>query len=149
MTRRFLPLAMALCLLGAAAPALAQQSCGDDLKKLAEKREAALAAVNSIAAASKAKGQQMDPAVFCAKSAPLNQAENALLAYMIKNKDWCEIPDQVVEQLKAVHVKSSGFAAKACSVAAQIKKMKEQQAAGGGAGGPSGPQAQPLPAGPL
>jgi hypothetical protein len=146
MARRFLPLAMAMFLLGAAGPALAEQSCGDDLKKLAEKREAALAGVNAIAMASKAKGQQMDPAVFCARSAPLNQAENALLAYMLKNKDWCEIPDQVVEQLKAVHAKSASFAAKACSVAAQIEKMKKQQAAGGG---PAGPQAQPLPAGPL
>ena len=38
-----------------------------------------------------------------------------------------------------------GFNAKACKVAAQIKKMKEQAAQGGG----GGPQAQPLPAGPL
>ena len=50
----------------------------------------------------------------------------------------------MIDQLKATHAKSIGFSNKACNVAAQMKKMKEQAAEGGGA-----PQAQPLPAGPL
>jgi hypothetical protein len=69
---------------------------------------------------------------------------------MEKNKDWCQVPDDAISALKATHVKSVSFAAKACGVASQIKKMKEQaekNAAAGGAGG--APQAQPLPAGPL
>ena len=126
-----------------AVPAFADQSCGDDLQKLAQRREAALSGINGLVAA--AHGKQLDPAIFCARSAPLGQAETAMLAYMLKNKDWCQIPDAVIEQLKAAHAKSVGFASKACSVAAQMKKMKEQAAQGGG----GGPQAQPLPAGPL
>ena len=47
--------------------------------------------------------------------------------------------------IKEHHAKNMAFSAKACTVAAQMKKMKEQAAQGGG----SGPQAQPLPAGPL
>ena len=90
-----------------------------------------------------AHGKQLDPAVFCAKSAGLNAAENAMIAYMEKNKDWCEIPEEAIAGLKANHAKSLSFSTKACAVAAQIKKMKEQQAAGGG------PMAQPLPTGPL
>ena len=74
-----------------------------------------------------------------ASSAP----KSALIAYMEKNKDWCSFPDEAINQLKEHHTKNAGFSAKACAVAAQIKKMKDQQAAGGG------PQAQPLPAGPL
>ena len=66
-----------------------------------------------------------------------------MIAYMEKNKDWCQIPDEAIAQLKANHAKSVAFSAKACKVAAQIKKMKEQQAQGGA------PQAQPLPTGPL
>ena len=85
----------------------------------------------------------MDPAGFCARTAPLLHAEEALIAYMEKNKEWCSFPDEAIANLKAGHVKNAGFNAKACQVAAQIKKMKEQAAQGGG------PQAQPLPAGPL
>jgi hypothetical protein len=128
----------------AAAPAFADQSCGDDLQKLSQRREAALQSINGLVAA--AHGKQLDAAAFCARSAPLNQAETVMIAYMEKNKDWCQIPDAAIDQLKAAHAKSVSFSGKACSVAAQMKKMKEQAAQGGGAGAP---QAQPLPAGPL
>lgn len=134
-------LALSLGGVGWAAPSFAQQSCGDDLQKLAQRRETELAAINNLVKS--ARGKQLDPAIFCAKSAPLNAAENAMIAYMEKNKDWCQIPDEAISQLKANHAKSVAFSAKACNVAAQIKKMKEQQAQGGG------PQVQPLPTGPL
>jgi hypothetical protein len=119
------------------AASFAQQSCGEDLKHLSEKRAAELDRVNGMVRA--AKGKPMDPAKFCSQSAGLNSAESALIAYMEKNKDWCGVPDEVLGSLKANHVKSVAFSAKACAVAAQFKK---QQAAGAA-------QAQPLPAGPL
>jgi hypothetical protein len=136
-------LVLGLSLGGAAwaAPSFAQQSCGEDLQKLAQRREAELTIINNLVKS--AHGKQLDPTVFCAKSAGLNTAETAMIAYMEKNKDWCQIPDEALDQLKANHAKSVAFSGKACAVAAQIKKMKEQQAAGGG------PQAQPLPTGPL
>ena len=82
----------------AAAPALADQSCGDDLQKLSQRREAALQSINGLVAA--AHGKQLDATAFCAHSAPLGQAETAMLAYMEKNKDWCQIPDAAIEQLR-------------------------------------------------
>jgi len=133
-------LALALAAAAWAAPALAQ-SCTDDLQKLAHRREAEMATINTIIKA--AKGKQLDPTVFCAKSGGLIAVENAMIAYMEKNKDWCGIPDDVIGGLKANHVKSTAFAAKACKVAGELKKAKQQAADGGG------PQAQPLPAGPL
>jgi invasion protein IalB len=132
--------AIAAGVLALDAAAQAQQACGDDLKKLSEKREAELNKVNGLVKA--AKGKPMDPALFCRQSAGLNSSESALIAYMEKNKDWCSIPDEVVNALKANHVKSVAFSAKACSVAAQMKKQQE-------AGGVGAPQAQPLPTGPL
>ena len=144
MMRRFKTmLFLALTLVGAAwaAPSYAQ-SCAEDLQKLAQRREAELAVINGLVKS--AHGKQLDPTVFCSKSAGLNSAENAMIAYMEKNKDWCQVPDEAVTQLKANHAKSLAFTAKACNVAAQMKKMKEQQAQGGGP-----QQAQPLPAGPL
>jgi hypothetical protein len=135
-------LVLVLSLGGAAwaSPSFAQ-SCGEDLQKLARQREVELAIINDLVKS--AHGKQLDPTVFCAKSAGLNKAETAMIAYREKNKDWCQVPDEALAQLKANHAKSVAFSGKACTVAAQIKKMKEQQAAGGG------PQAQPLPTGPL
>ena len=133
---------VALSLAGVAwaAPSFAQ-SCGDDLKQLAQRREAQLVSINTLVKA--AKGKPLDPVAFCAKSGGLISVENAMIAYMEKNKDWCQIPDEAIAALKANHVKSAEFSAKACKVAAEIKKMKDQQAQGGA------PQVQPLPTGPL
>jgi len=145
MARRILlSLAVAALLVGDIGVAFADQNCGDDLQKLAQRREAALQSINSLVSA--AHGKQLDPSAFCARSAPLNQAENAMIAYMEKNKDWCSFPDEAISQLKEHHAKNTAFSAKACTVAAQMKKMKEQAAQGNAA---AGPQAQPLPAGPL
>ncbi len=119
----------------------ARADCGSDMQKLAQDRNAQLQIVNDFAKSF--HGKPMDPEAFCAKSAGLIRAEAALIAYMEKNKDWCSFPDETIDQLKEHHAKNAGFNAKACTVAAQMKKMKEQAAQGGG------PQAQPLPAGPL
>ena len=51
-----------------------------------------------------------------------------MLAYMVKNKDWCQIPDDAIASFKASHAKSVAFGGKACTVAAQIEKMKKQAA---------------------
>ena len=119
----------------------AHADCGGDMQKLAQDRNAQLEIVNNFAKSF--HGKPMDPEAFCVKSAGLIRAESALIAYMEKNKEWCSFPDESINQLKEHHAKNAGFNAKACTVAAQIKKMKEQQAQGGG------PQAQPLPSGPL
>lgn len=140
------PIRLALFVFGLAAGSLLSatsfaQSCGDDLKRLSEKREVELNKINAMVRAS--KGKPMNPALFCSQSAGLNSAENALIAYMEKNKDWCGVPDDALTSLKENHVKSLAFSNKACAVAAQMKKREAAGAANGG------PQAQPLPAGPL
>jgi hypothetical protein len=125
--------------MGLTGPAYAD--CGSDMQKLAEARNTQLQAVNDFAKSF--RGKPMDPEGFCTKSAGLIRAESALIAYMERNKDWCSFPDEAVSSLKEHHAKNAQFNAKACTVAAQMKKMKEQAAQGGGQ------QAQPLPAGPL
>jgi hypothetical protein len=122
----------------------ASADCGQEMQKLAQARNVELEKVNAFAKA--AHGKPLDPAAFCVKSGGLLRAESAIIAYMEKNKDWCSFPDEAIANLKTSHAKNAGFNAKACAVAAKIKKMKEQAAQGGGEGGP---QAQPLPRGPL
>jgi hypothetical protein len=124
--------------------ATARAECGDDLKKLSERRAGILAEINNMAAQSRKEKKPMDAAVVCAKAHTLGASEDALIAYMEKNKDWCSIPDEVVANLKASHAKSVEFGGRACVAAANMKKMQQQQAAGGA---PQGPP--PLPAGPL
>ena len=51
-----------------------------------------------------------------------------MLAYMQKNKDWCQIPDEAIGQLKETHAKSVAFGGKACTVAAQLRTMKAKAA---------------------
>ena len=136
-----LALAVAAAGLGLSAPALAD--CGSDMQKLAQERNVELQRINDFAKSF--HGKPLDPAQFCVKSAGLLRAEGALIAYMEKNKDWCSFPDDAINNLKTSHAKNQGFSAKACTVAEKMKKMKEQAAQGGG----GGPQAQPLPAGPL
>jgi hypothetical protein len=120
----------------------AYADCGSDMQKLAQDRNAQLQIVNTFAQSF--HGKPMDPQAFCFKSAGLIRAEGALIAYMEKNKDWCGVPDEVLASLKASHAKTTDFGGKACVAAAKVKKMQEQQAAGGGQ-----PQAPALPAGPL
>lgn len=134
---RFALFVVVLTCAAATAGAAIAQECGDDLKRMSDRRNAELEKVNNLVRA--AKGKPMDPNVFCAKSSGLIAAENVMIAYMEKNKDWCGVPDEALEGLKANHVKSVEFAHKACTVAAQMKKEQAQGAA----------QAQPLPAGPL
>jgi hypothetical protein len=145
MTMRFTAMAsLALAFAGMiwAAPAVAQ-NCSEDVQKLVQRRVAEMQTINKIAQSAKAAHKQIDPVVFCAKSGGLLSADKAMGDYLEKNKDWCQIPDEFVANFKATAAQDAGTSGKACKVAAQFKKMKEQADSGGG------PQAQPLPAGPL
>ncbi len=142
-------LVLATAWLLTATPAFAAQDCAVDLQSLAGRRETALKNINALVAT--AHGKKLDPDAFCARSGPLNSTEDAMIAYMVKNKDWCQIPDDAINQLRASHAKSAAFGAKACTVAVQIRKMKSQaaQAQAQAAQGGGAPQVQPLPTGPL
>ena len=138
----------AVVVLIGAGSAFAQQSCNDDIKRLSQRREAELVGINSLVKAT--KGGKLDPTVFCARSGGLLAAENALIAYLAKNETWCSVPPNVVEGLRGNHAKTLAFSGKACTVAAQIKKLKAQAAQQSAAGGGNGASAvQALPAGPL
>jgi len=125
--------------------ALAQQSCQEDFQKLSVKRMGAIQALNDLGKAGKGK---MDPTAACAVSKKLVGVEGEMAGYMTKNKEWCNIPDQVLEGFKAAATKTKGFSAQACTAAAKMKEMMDQQreqaANGGGLGAPP-----KLPAGPL
>lgn len=121
------------------------QSCNDDLAKLGQKRGAQIEALNGIAKANKGK---LDPVAACPRFRELASIENEMVAYLVKNKDWCNIPDEFLNNFKTGSAKSNAMATQACAIAAKVKKMQKEQALGGGGGGNLGP-APKLPAGPL
>lgn len=123
------------------APAFAD--CQTDMGKLMAERQSTIEALNKLSQNSK---KQLDPIAACPKLKNLTALENKVVSYLEKNKDWCNVPDNFVENAKTSRAKTGALAAKACQVAAQVEKMKkmqQQQAQGGG------PQVQKLPAGPL
>ena len=76
----------------------------------------------------------------CKTMVGLSQADKKILDWMIANKDWCQVPEEQITQLKQAGEQSSAFKTKACAAAAnqakQIEQLKRAQAQGGG---------QPLP----
>jgi hypothetical protein len=113
------------------------EDCSTEIGALSKRRQAIIDDLNKIAKSSP-KGQ-LDPAASCPKLKTLAVAEQQLLAYLTKNKDWCQVPDDAVANFTAAAEKSKTIAAKACAVAEQIKKGLQTGAA-------AGPK---LPSGPL
>ncbi len=120
---------------------VARADCNEDFGKLMSKRMAQISGLNQI---SKNNSGKLDPVAACPRLKSLAAAEGEVLAYMQKNKDWCNLPDDLVEKMSASRAKTASIAVKACGFAAKMKEAQQQQA-----------QQQPaqatvkLPAGPL
>lgn len=125
----------------AVTPALAGD-CNTDIGALSQKRQVFINKLNDLAKQSKGK---LDPVASCPVLRSLVVSEGALIKYLDANKNWCNVPDDTVANLKAADVKSQGFATKACEIAAQAKQQQKQASTGGGLG----VEAPKLPAGPL
>lgn len=106
-----------------ATPGYAAGECNADIAALMKKRQGIIDSLNKEAKASP-KGQ-LDPTAACGKLRSLAGAERELLAYFVKNKDWCMVPDNAITSLTEGSKKTAGMAANACRVAEQVKKGQE------------------------
>jgi hypothetical protein len=120
---------------------LGQSSCETDVKAMQENRMKLIDEFNAMA---KTHGGKLDPIESCPKLKNLAAIELSFQAYMVKNKDWCNIPDEAIASVTDSQSKTAALAVKVCNVALQFKKQQEMQASGGG-----GVPAPKLPAGPL
>ena len=118
----------------------AASTCEADMMKFQERRQASIESINKIVAAGKGK---IDPVASCPKLRSLVAVEAEMRAWMIKQKDWCSIPDQVIESMKEGTGKTSLIADRACAAAAQMRRQQQSPAGGGAA------PAMKLPTGPL
>ena len=82
------------------------QSCQEDFQKLSMKRMGAIQTLNNLGKAGKGK---MDPAAACPAAKKLAGIETEMLNYMSKNKEWCNIPDNVVDGFKQARSKTQTF----------------------------------------
>ena len=116
--------------------------CNADIGLLTQKRQVFIEKLNELAKASKGK---LDPIASCPQLRGLVKAEGELLKYLDANKNWCNVPDDTVSNLKVADAKSQAFASQACNLATQMAKQKQQAASGNNIG----QEAQKLPTGPL
>jgi hypothetical protein len=114
--------------------------CNEDIGALSRKRQGIIDQLNHLAQGGK---KQLDPIASCPKLRALVAAEKELVAYLTKNKDWCQVPDEALKNISASAGNSAKIANQACTVAEQMKKAQEQQAAG------ALNAQQKLPSGPL
>lgn len=132
-----------LLALAFAQPAAAQ-SCENDIGALQQKRQTQIVEINKST-----QDGKLDPIAACPRLRNLASIENEMLGYMQKNQNWCNIPDDVIGNVKEGQAKTASVAKQACTIAAQIRKQQQQQATGGGMPGFGAPPAPRLPAGPL
>lgn len=114
--------------------------CNTDIGALTKKRQGIIDQLNQMTEGGK---KQLDPIASCPKLKSLVSAERELLAYVTKNKDWCQVPDEVFQNISISSGKTAKVANQACTAAVQMKKAQEQQATG------ALNAQQKLPAGPL
>lgn len=132
----------------------ASASCQSDFSKIAAKRQVSIDQINKM---TKRLGGKLDPIGACPLFRNLTATQGELVTYVTANKNWCNIPEDIVKNATDERSKFAGVAAKACGVAAQVakqRKLQSQQARSGGARNPNGnafnaPEKLRLPAGPL
>lgn len=116
--------------------------CNADIAGLSAKRQGFIDKLNVLAKAAKGK---LDPIASCPTLRGLVGAEGALVKYLESNKNWCNVPDDAVSNLKQAAAKSQQFQTQACNLAEQVKQQQKQAATTPALG----VEAQKLPTGPL
>jgi hypothetical protein len=72
------------------------------------------------------KDKKLDPRMACGTFGKLVTNGEQSLKWLEANKDWCQIPDQAVENLKQEHAKAKEIRGQACQAAAKIAQMEKQ-----------------------
>lgn len=110
-----------------AAPALSMpESCQNDLNKHAQVRLDAINRINGF------KNKRPSATQACSAFGNLVAAEAKMIKWMEENKDWCQIPDPLIDDLKKASAQGTKVRGQACSAAKKEAQMRAQGGAGGG-----------------
>jgi hypothetical protein len=142
MTRFRLHLLAALAVAGyfVSAPAFAQVSgCQEGQKIIAERRS-----LSEQFAKLTQGGKKIDARSACSLFTKLATNGEVGQKWMTENKDWCQIPDQALQELAQAHKQVTKVKGDACQAAAKMAEMEKrakqqaQQAQQGGMAGKMG-----------
>ena len=103
-----------------AAPASAQV-CQQGAK-LIQERQTIIQQLNKAGG----KDKKLDPRMACGAFGKLVSNGEESLKWLETNKDWCQIPDQVADNLRQEQTKVKEIRAKACQAAAKFEQMEKQ-----------------------
>ena len=123
-------------LLSSMGPAAAQSSACQEVGVHLTERKSLVDAIQKLTG----KNKKMDAKAACAAFGKLVTNGNVTIKSAELNKDWCQIPDQLIESIKTDHEKIVKIRGQACGAAAKQaeleKKAREGQAGGllGGGG---------------
>ncbi|WP_134494282.1 hypothetical protein [Microvirga pakistanensis] len=108
----------------ASAPAFAQSSACQDGQKILLERQSIIKQINGLTGGGKKK--QIDPRAACGVFGKLVSNGDAGLKWMTTNKDWCQVPDQVVTNFEQDHKRAQTFKSQACGAAAKMAEMEKR-----------------------
>ncbi|MGO4525249.1 hypothetical protein AB4097_10350 [Microvirga sp. 2MCAF35] len=121
------------------APAFAQSSACQEGQKILQERQGLIQQVNKLT--NGGKNKKLDPREACSIFSKLVTNGAAGEKWMTANKDWCQVPDQLIQSFSEDHKRSQQFKGQACGAAAKMAEMEKrakQQAQQGGAAGRMG-----------
>jgi hypothetical protein len=107
-----------------AVPAFAQVSGCQDGQKIIAERQSLGQQLNKLSGGGKKK--QLDPRAACGIFTKLAANGDAGLKWMTANKDWCQIPEQVLQNFSAEHKRVEEVKGQACQAAAKVTEMQKK-----------------------
>jgi hypothetical protein len=111
----------------------ARANCEQDFQKVMQPRQNLIQRINGF------QQRRPTPQAACSTLSQLVAADVKLSKWVDENKDWCQIPDGVVEQLKTGAGQAQRARGQACGAARQqasnIARARAQQRAAQSGGG--------------
>jgi hypothetical protein len=114
-----------------AAPALAQSETCNQFGKTIQDRAAIVQKLNNAGN----KDKKVDPKTACSLFGSLVANGEGAVKWLETNKDWCQIPETFITNIKAEHAKAVGLRGQACKAAAQQAAIEKKAKEGGGGSG--------------
>ena len=124
-------LAGAAAIVLGAAPALAQSETCNQFGKTIQERQSIVQKLNAAGT----KGKKLEPKDICSLFGSLVANGEGAVKWLEVNKDWCQIPDQFIANIKTEHAKAVGLRGQACKAAAQQAQIEKKAKEGGGGSG--------------
>lgn len=106
------------------APAFAQSGSCQDGQKILVERQSLVQQINKLSNGGKKK--QLDPRAACGIFTKLVTNGDAGIKWLNDNKDWCQIPDQIVQNFSEDHKRAQNFKGQACQAAAKMAEMEKK-----------------------